>query len=427
MPKPYPKEFRDDVVAVARRRDPKTTLKQIAAATVVPAFARPERRAPGKKKWKDREVLRRSSDPDCGYYVRKKDNRDDQEGVRGGDKFIWGREATFVVCAHVAANGEPPLPVLVVAMPPLHEPGREPGRNAMRGLTSLRRRGHPAGRLAGDLAYSSSKPEDFQLPARAHGYDLVITYKLDQLGVQDEAQGLLQVEGQWYCPAMPQPLIDSTIDHRAGRIDDATYASRLEARRAYQARRNGRPDKDGYQRWLCPAAQGSPTARCSLKPKTDIFDGAVPVRIRPTKELQEQPPRCCRQESVTISPEAGAKFSQDLPFGTPEHKRTFGPLRNSVEGTNGSLKDGGHEGMADPQRRRIRGVAAQTILVAFQVLAGNLRRIDGFLNRMAAEETSGPRRRSRRRTSAPIGNWLTPRSGPPAGRSPPDSEQSGGS
>ena len=31
MPKPYPKEFRDDVVTVARRRDPKTTLKQIAA------------------------------------------------------------------------------------------------------------------------------------------------------------------------------------------------------------------------------------------------------------------------------------------------------------------------------------------------------------------------------------------------------------
>jgi transposase-like protein len=30
MPKPYPKEFRDDVVGVARRRDPKTTLRQIA-------------------------------------------------------------------------------------------------------------------------------------------------------------------------------------------------------------------------------------------------------------------------------------------------------------------------------------------------------------------------------------------------------------
>jgi len=31
MPKPYPKELRDDVVAVARRREPGTTLKQIAA------------------------------------------------------------------------------------------------------------------------------------------------------------------------------------------------------------------------------------------------------------------------------------------------------------------------------------------------------------------------------------------------------------
>ena len=30
MPKPYPREFRDDVVRVARGRDPKTPLKQIA-------------------------------------------------------------------------------------------------------------------------------------------------------------------------------------------------------------------------------------------------------------------------------------------------------------------------------------------------------------------------------------------------------------
>lgn len=30
MPKPYPKEFRDDVVRVARNRDDSTTIKQIA-------------------------------------------------------------------------------------------------------------------------------------------------------------------------------------------------------------------------------------------------------------------------------------------------------------------------------------------------------------------------------------------------------------
>ena len=30
MPRPYPREFRDDVVAVARRREPGVTLKQVA-------------------------------------------------------------------------------------------------------------------------------------------------------------------------------------------------------------------------------------------------------------------------------------------------------------------------------------------------------------------------------------------------------------
>ena len=31
MPKPYPEEFRNDVVAIARRREPGVTIKQIAA------------------------------------------------------------------------------------------------------------------------------------------------------------------------------------------------------------------------------------------------------------------------------------------------------------------------------------------------------------------------------------------------------------
>lgn len=30
MPRPFPREFRDDVVAVARRREPGVTLKQVA-------------------------------------------------------------------------------------------------------------------------------------------------------------------------------------------------------------------------------------------------------------------------------------------------------------------------------------------------------------------------------------------------------------
>jgi hypothetical protein len=42
VPKPYPKEFRDDVVSVARTREPGQTIKQIAADFGIAAWRRPE-------------------------------------------------------------------------------------------------------------------------------------------------------------------------------------------------------------------------------------------------------------------------------------------------------------------------------------------------------------------------------------------------
>src|ERR1035437_5582644 len=92
--------------------------------------------------------------------------------------------------------------------------------------------------------------------------DLVLSYRSDQLGVQAQSNGLILVEGRWYCPAMPKSLIDATSDLRNGLIDDEPYRTRIEARRAHEARPNATPDAEGHQRLLCPAAQGAPTARC---------------------------------------------------------------------------------------------------------------------------------------------------------------------
>ena len=52
----------------------------------------------------------------------------------------------------------------------------------------------------------------------------------------------------------------------------------------------------------------------------------------------------------------------------------------------------------DPERRRIRGVAAQSVLVAFQLFAANLRKIDQYFTRMAADAKKFRKRPSRRRT-----------------------------
>lgn len=158
-------------------------------ATVVPAFARPEKRA--KKVDGARGNLERSSaDPDAAWYMRTADDGEGQ-GRETITKSVWGYEATLVVTGDVdSPEGAPRFPSLVVGMAPLHKPGSEPGNNAVRALKSVVERHHPVGYLAADRAYSSSKSEDFQLPARALGYKLVIDYRVDQLGVQDQSDGL---------------------------------------------------------------------------------------------------------------------------------------------------------------------------------------------------------------------------------------------
>ena len=77
---------------------------------------------------------------------------------------------------------------------------------------------------------------------------------------------------------------------------------------------------------------------------------------------------------------------------------------------NGYLKDGAREALGDPQRRRIRGVAAQGVFVALLLCAANLRKIDRFLTQEAAEAAGTFRRRRRTRS---IVEWL-PERPPPA-------------
>ena len=389
-------------------------------ATPVPAFARGEVKpldASG-----ERHVVRHSADPDAGWYARTTDARDGGPPVT---KSNWAYEATLAVSGDVEHDDADRLPSLVLGMAILHAPGAEPGRNGIRALSSVAERGYSPGYLAADRAYSSAKAEDFQLPARALGWKPVFDYKADQLGIQAQAHGLVQVEGSWYCPAMPKALIDATGDWRAGRIDEATYATRIAARQAYAARPKASADAEGHRRYLCPASGSAPTARCVLKPASEGFDGTTRLRIRPAADLATHPPAICRQQSVTVAPEQGAKFAQELPYASGEHRRIYATLRNSIEGMNGYLKDPAFEALGQAGRRRIRGVAAQSVLVAFQIFAANVRKIDGFLAGVAGASAGAlRRRRPRRRTTAPLATWRPEPVPPPtppdtAGRPPP--------
>jgi hypothetical protein len=225
------------------------------------------------------------------------------------------------------------------------------------------------------------------------------------------------VEGWWYSPSIPPALITATIDCRAGRISKETWHTRIEARRDYRLRLKEKPDRAGHLRLMCAAAGANPTVGCPLKPRSLERTTSARTRITVTPELSANPARICQQDSVVFPPEAGAKFLQNLHYGSPEWEATYHTLRNTIEGFNGIAKNGARAALGDADRRRIRGVAAQTLFVALLIFGTNVRTVTSFIERAVPDADGVPRRpRKRRRKSRALTEWnpmVDARSGAP--------------
>ena len=330
--------------------------------TFIPSHSRPPRQKKKAKSNGPSVITRYSADPQlCVVRARRRSSRQRWQRIRRPQEgqIRVGPRSHFGYLGPREPGEEAQFPNLVVAMSVLDKPGHRVAQNAIRALSQLHERGYSPGLVVGDRAYSNSKAELFQLPARALGHGLVLDYKSDQLGVMAQSEGFLQIEGAWYCPSIPQILIDATIDFRAHRIDETTYVARLEERWKYLARPKAKPDSEGHVRLACPASGPSPQARCDLKAGSIRPETQGRIRIALKSDVQAAPPPSCSQQSVTIPPEAGAKFDQALLYGSPEWQSTYATMRNTNEGFHGYVKDEAQESLAKPQRRRLHGVAPQ--------------------------------------------------------------------
>jgi len=277
----------------------------------------------------------------------------------------------------------------------LTRPGEDPGGTGARVLASAAARGHKASWLGFDRACTAALPRKFHLPARALGYQPVMDYRADQLGIQAATAGAILVEGSWYCPAMPEPLISATAGLRAKTIDRDAYATQITARGPYQLKRKDGPDADGYQRLSCPAAGNRPRLICPLR-ETSLSprDGRPKIFSPP-----EDPPKLCQQSAITIAPDAGARYRQDLPYASPAWQARYATLRNTIEGLNGYVKDPAHQALGQPARRRVRGIAACSLFTALLLMAASIRKIRAWRAQTAQDKTRTAQRARRRRAS----------------------------
>jgi len=335
-----------------------------------------------------------ASDPDGGWYVREGDHRD-REDDKGKPlrKICWALEATIAVTAR--PPGAPPATPNLATGLALARPGEDPGGTGARVLASAAARGHKPGWLGYDRAYTQALPGRFHLPARALGYRPVMDYRADQLGIQASTGGALLVEGTWYCPALPEPLTTATARLRDHAIDRELYDQQIAARAPYQLKRKDGPDADGYQRLSCPALGTHPRLMCPLRRASLSPRDGRPKVLQPPDE----PPKICRQTAITIAPGTGARYRQDLPYASPAWHARYATLRNTTEGLNGYAKDPAHEALAQPARRRVRGIAAQSIFAALLLMAANIRKIRTWRAITTASKTRIAQRPRRRRTS----------------------------
>ena len=353
-------------------------------ATPVPLFSRGPSRRTGLC----------ASDPDGGWYVREGDHRE-REDDKGKPlrKIAWALEATIATMAR--PPGAPPAhPDLAIGLA-LARPGEDPGGTGARVLASVAARGHKPGWLGYDRAYTAALPERFQLPARALGYRPVMDYRIDQLGIQANTGGAILVEGSWYCPALPGPLITATTGLRDHAITRDLYDQQITARACYQLKRKDGPDADGYRRLSCPAAGHRPRLICPLRQASTSPRDGRPKVLQPPAE----PPRICTQTAITIAPDIGARYRQDLPYGSPAWHKTYATLRNTIEGLNGYAKDPAHQALAQPARRRVRGIAAQSLFTALLLMAANIRKIRAWRTLTTRDKARITQRARRRRSS----------------------------
>ena len=333
-----------------------------------------------------------SSQPDGGWYLRDANHRVPGRGRRAVKAFFGFEIHLVVATSNTGDISEDKYPHVYVGIS-FGRPGEAPAHLGLKAIHASHirfNRNNPTrddSLIVGDRGYfANSKDEDLQIPVRNLGFRIMTDYKVDQLGEKGGYMGAIQVEGAWYCPAMPADLINATKDVRAHRIDFETWRTRIDSREKYLLRRKQKPDARGDVPMMCPAIGPNATLDCpwrqgQRKAEWDLIKDKRRRTKTPFPVLESQLPDrrlpiCTNKASVTFPLATDAKYIQAIRFGTKTWKKLYSHARNMIESANRYVKDDAKEALSSEGRRRARGSSQQYVMVSMLIFAANLRRIN---------------------------------------------------
>jgi hypothetical protein len=249
--------------------------------------------------------------------------------------------------------------------------------------------------LLADSGYSYRQPETFALPARALGIQLVVDLHPNDRGPKGTHQGAICANGQLYCPATPQALLELTPLPPGAAPERTTLHNQQCSELAhYKLAPLTAPDHDGYHRAICPAANGK--LRCPLRPDSMTLPYQRPTIHKPP----EHPPVCCQQQTITVPPSVNAKTSQKHDYPSPTHRDSYN-RRSAAERAFATITDPATTNLSRGWCR-LMGLTPIALFATSTFIARNLRIADAFAARQAEHQRRAacglpPKRRKRRR------------------------------
>jgi hypothetical protein len=338
---------------------------------------------------KDKAGCQLSADPDAAWRHAKRNAPGAKDGL------FFGYYAQVAVMApEEGSKGDSEFICRVVLKSASVEPADE-----MAGLLE-RMAGTGAGPsdVLADCGYSFKT--GFSSRLRRIGADPVMDLHPFDRGPKGTFEGAVCANGSLYCPAVPEPLLSlgPLVRGASAQVVEAHDRSCAELEH-YRFAPLNRPDRDGYERVMCPASAGK--LRCPLVETSLTLSFSRPSIAKPPLLA----PRCCRQASITVPPNVNDKTRQKHPYPSPTHRRSYA-RRTAAERAYARLADPAGEGV----RRgwcRLFGTAKNALMYSLAAVAHNIRisesreRQDRAEARRAAYGTSGHSGRHRRHDPGP--------------------------